>query len=418
MLKSIFFEINADSDFSIYNLPFGIFSSSGKSKRVGVRIGDFVIDVAGLFSTESFPIVSGLTEEALLAHSLNHLAECGIDTWKNLRRVLQDIYSGSKPFPKEEALAALIPIHQVQLYVPFQISDYTDFYSSEYHARNVGSMFRDPSNPLLPNWKHVPVGYHGRSSSIVVSGTPFHRPMGQIKAADQEFPTTAFSKQVDLELETGFFMAKQTKMGQRILVDEASDYIFGMVLFNDWSARDIQSWEYVPLGPFLGKNFCSSLSPWVVTLDALEPFKIEMPSQADPEPQDYLKQSHRTTHDIQLEVEMVLANGERKIISKSNQKYLYWSIAQQLAHHSINGCPMQVGDLLASGTISGPTKDSLGCLLELTERGKYPIEFADGSIRKFMEDGDEIILRGFGIKDGIRVGFGEVSGKLLPGIPF
>jgi fumarylacetoacetase len=304
------------------------------------------------------------------------------------------------------------------LHLPVHIGDYTDFYSSEYHAANVGAMFRDPQNPLLPNWKHIPVGYHGRSSSIVVSGTDFHRPYGQFKAPAEELPSFGAAKQVDMELETAFIISRNTPLGSRIGVDEAEDSIFGMLLFNDWSARDLQSWEYVPLGPFLGKNFCSSVSPWVVSMEALKPFRVHMPEKQEPEVLPYLKQKNRWTYDIQLEAEFCTAEGQKKTITRTNQKYLYWSMNQQLAHHTINGCPMRTGDLLASGTISGPDADSLGCLLEITRRGQNPVHFEGGLQRNFMQDGDRITLRGFAEKNGIRVGFGEVTGKLLPALAF
>jgi fumarylacetoacetase len=274
-------------------------------------------------------------------------------------------------------------------------------------------MFRDPANALLPNWKHLPVGYHGRASSIVVSGINFHRPKGQMKPADAEKPIFGASKQLDFELEMAFVLNKNTEIGESISTQEAEDAIFGMVIFNDWSARDIQSWEYVPLGPFLGKNFCSSISPWVVTLEALEPFRTASPKQ-EPEVLDYLKFEGDKNFDINLEVYLQPENGEENLICKSNYKYMYWNMAQQLAHHTINGCNVEVGDLYASGTISVSEPNSFGSMLELTWRGQNPLKLSDGTERKFIEDHDTIIMRGFSEKNGIRIGFGEVRGKVLP----
>ena len=297
--------------------------------------------------------------------------------------------------------------------MPVHIPNYTDFYSSIEHATNVGKMFRDPANALLPNWKHLPVGYHGRASSIVVSGTDIIRPKGQTKPADIDSPIFGPSKQLDFELEMAFIVNKNTEMGDSISTAEAEDAIFGMVIFNDWSARDIQSWEYVPLGPFLGKNFGSSVSPWVVTLEALEPFRTASPKQ-EPEVLDYLKFEGNQNYDINLTVFLKPKNGEENLISESNYKFMYWNMTQQLAHHTINGCNVEVGDLYASGTISGEHSNSFGSMLELTWRGTNPLQLKDGQERKFINDNDTVIMRGYAEKDGIRVGFGEVSGKILP----
>jgi fumarylacetoacetase len=274
-------------------------------------------------------------------------------------------------------------------------------------------MFRDPNNALLPNWLHLPVGYHGRASSIVVSGTPIHRPKGQTKADDQSQPTFGPTKLLDFELEVGFVIGKNTELGTSISTAEAEDYIFGLLLFNDWSARDIQKWEYVPLGPFLAKNFASSASPWIVTLEALEPFRTETPAQ-EPTPLPYLQFSGKKNYDINLDVQLKTATGAEKTISKSNFKYMYWNMCQQLAHHTVNGCNVEVGDLYASGTISGPTPDSYGSLLEITWGGKNPIALPDGTERKFLQDGDTLTITGFAQKNDVRVGFGEVSGTILP----
>jgi len=296
---------------------------------------------------------------------------------------------------------------KVQMHLPVQIGDYTDFYSSREHATNVGTMFRDPENALLPNWLHLPVGYHGRASSIMISGTPFHRPKGQTKAAEAAAPTFGPTRLLDFELEMAFIIGKPNELGNSVEVDVAEDHIFGMVLFNDWSARDIQTWEYVPLGPFLAKNFASHISPWIVTMDALEPFRCASPLQ-EPEVLPYLRSEGDHNFDISPE------GGQPHTICNSNFKYMYWSMAQQLAHHTVNGCNMRIGDMCASGTISGPTSNSYGSMLELTWRGTKPIAMPDGSERKFIMDGDTVIMKGHCEKNGIRIGFGDVTAKVLP----
>jgi fumarylacetoacetase len=297
--------------------------------------------------------------------------------------------------------------------LPVKIGDYTDFYSSLEHATNVGKMFRDPENALLPNWKHLPVGYHGRASSIVPSGTPIFRPKGQFKDPEMEKPEFGPSKRLDFELEMAFVIGKPTKMGDSVSTEDAEDYIFGMVLFNDWSARDIQAWEYVPLGPFLGKNFASSISPWIVTLEALEPFRVSGPKQ-EPEVLPYLQYKTDHAFDINLEVLIQPEGLKATKVCSSNFKYMYWNIAQQLAHHTINGCNINVGDMMASGTISGPTEDSFGSMLELSWKGAKPVLLEEGGERRFIQDGDSVIMKSYAEKDGIRVGFGEVEGKVLP----
>jgi fumarylacetoacetase len=297
--------------------------------------------------------------------------------------------------------------------MPVKIGDYTDFYSSIEHATNVGKMFRDAENALLPNWKHLPVGYHGRASSIIPSGVPIHRPKGQFKEAEMEAPVFGPSKRLDFELELAFITGKSTKLGDSVSTAEAEDYIFGFVLFNDWSARDIQAWEYVPLGPFLGKSFGSSISPWVVTLEALEPFRTQGPTQ-EPEVLPYLKSEKPGNFDINLEVYVQPEGKSASKVCTSNFKYMYWNIAQQLAHHTINGCNINVGDMMASGTISGPTEDSFGSMLELSWKGTRPVKLETGEERRFIEDGDTVIMKGFAEKDGIRIGFGEVSSQVLP----
>ena len=309
----------------------------------------------------------------------------------------------------------LVKQSEVKMHLPVKIGDYTDFYSSIEHATNVGKMFRDPENALLPNWKHIPVGYHGRASSIVVSGTPIHRPKGQLMPKDATTPVFKPSGRLDFELEMGFITGNTTKLGESVSTNEAEDYIFGLVLFNDWSARDIQKWEYVPLGPFLGKSFASSMSPWIVTMEALAPFKVAGPKQ-DPKVLPYLEYEGNKNYDIHLEVGITPKNGAENVVSTSNFKYMYWNMAQQLAHHTVNGCNINIGDVMASGTISGKDETSYGSMLEISWSGSKPVTLNDGSTRTFIEDNDTVTMRGFAEKEGIRVGFGEVSGEILPAL--
>jgi fumarylacetoacetase len=304
---------------------------------------------------------------------------------------------------------------EIEMQLPVQIGDYTDFYSSKEHATNVGKMFRDPENALLPNWLHLPVGYHGRSSTIIPSGTPVRRPHGQTLPKGAENPVFGPSKLVDFELEMAFITTDANALGEPISVNEAEEYIFGMVLFNDWSARDLQKWEYVPLGPFLAKNFASSISPWIVTLDALEPFRVASPKQ-DPEPLPYLKQKGNKSFDIHLEVDIKTEDGSHTTVCNTNFKYMYWTMSQQLAHHTINGCKINSGDMLGSGTISGPTPDSYGSMLELSWQGTKEVLLSNGSTRKFIADNDTVIMKGYCTKNGVRIGFGEVSTKILPAL--
>ena len=301
------------------------------------------------------------------------------------------------------------------MHLPIKVGDYTDFYSSMEHATNIGKMFRDPENALLPNWKHLPVGYHGRASSIIVSGQPIRRPKGQTIPKGATQPVFKPSARLDFELEMGFVIGKESNLGQPISTSKAEDYIFGLVLFNDWSARDIQKWEYVPLGPFLGKSFASSISPWVVPLEAFDPFRVVGPIQA-PKVLPYLQYKGLRNYNINLTVGIVPEEGTEQVVCQSNFKYMYWNMSQQLAHHTINGCNVNVGDLMASGTISGKDKNSYGSMLELSWSGTKPLSMNDGSTRTFIEDGDTVVMRGYAEKDGIRVGFGEVSGKILPAI--
>ena len=404
-----------NSDFSIHNIPFGVAVFNREYIACCTRIGDLVIDLATLFDYGFFDEIEGLNENVFEAYTINEFIELGKPVTNAVRLKIQELLlEGSSLSHDEKTIEeCFYDLDKIQMMMPLHVQNYTDFYSSIEHATNVGKMFRDPANALLPNWKHLPVGYHGRASSIVVSGINFHRPKGQMKPADAEKPIFGASKQLDFELEMAFVLNKNTEIGESISTQEAEDAIFGMVIFNDWSARDIQSWEYVPLGPFLGKNFCSSISPWVVTLEALEPFRTASPKQ-EPEVLDYLKFEGDKNFDINLEVYLQPENGEENLICKSNYKYMYWNMAQQLAHHTINGCNVEVGDLYASGTISGSEPNSFGSMLELTWCGQNPLKLSDGTERKFIEDHDTIIMRGFSEKDGIRVGFGEVRGKVLP----
>lgn len=401
-------DISPNSDFSIHNLPFGIFSVDGSPKRIGMAIGEVVIDLVRALElgviTDNTLTIAELENEYL-----NDFIALGKNVTHSVRMEVQKSLCDDQSPLKDSS--ALISMGDVTMHLPVKIGDYTDFYSSIEHATNVGKMFRDPENALLPNWKHLPVGYHGRSSSIIVSGTDIHRPKGQTKPPEGN-PVYGPSSRMDFELEMGFIIGKATQLGDQITTENAMDHIFGMVLFNDWSARDIQKWEYVPLGPFLGKSFASSISPWVVTMEALEPFQVDGPTQ-DPPVLDYLN-SDAKNYDINLTVEIEPEGSEPTVVSTSNFKYMYWNMAQQLAHHTVNGCNVNVGDMMASGTISGKSPDSFGSMLELSWAGKNPVPLNDGSERTFLQDGDTVSMKGHCEKEGIRVGFGEVRSKLLP----
>ena len=408
-------EINKDSDFPIQNLPFGIFSVNESSPRVGVAIGNYVLDLKCLFKLGYLKDL-GFTQNDFDNCYLNDMMMHGKSATRELRDRISDLLNVEFEELKnnnEHKAQAVISQANATMHLPVKIGDYTDFYSSEQHAYNVGCMFRDPNNALLPNWKHIPVGYHGRSSSIVISDTPIHRPKGQQKPDENLPPVFGPCKLFDFELEMGFITYQGKELGDHITTKEADDYIFGMCLFNDLSARDIQKWEYVPLGPFLAKNFGSSMSAWIVTLDALAPFRTPGPKQV-PEVLPYLEYSGDKHININLEVILKTETGIEKTVSNSNYKYMYWNMNQQLAHHSINGCNINCGDLLASGTISGPEEGSYGSMLEISWKGTKPINMPDGSQRKFIHDNDTIIMKGYSEKDGIRVGFGQVSTKVLP----
>lgn len=405
-------EVPANSDFPIQNLPFGVFSENYKSPRLASRIGNKVIDLAALNQLSYFSELN-IAQAVFENKFLNDFIALGKDVTNAVRDKLSKLLEANNEALKKDADKVLFDVSEVTMHLPLDVRDYTDFYSSIEHATNVGTMFRDPANALLPNWKHIPVGYHGRASSIILSGQEIHRPKGQTKADDAELPTFGPSRLLDFELEMAFVVGRKTKLGESIPANEANNFIFGMCLFNDWSARDIQKWEYVPLGPFLAKNFASSISPWIVTLEALEPFKVAGPKQ-EPEVLPYLKTDGENNFDINLEVIIKPESSEAKTVCKSNYKYMYWNMKQQLAHHTVNGCNVNVGDMMASGTISGKSPDSYGSMLELSWRGTKPISMPDGTERKFILDHDTVIMKGFAEKDGVRVGFGEVSTKVLP----
>jgi len=415
-----FVEISPDSHFPIQNMPYGIFRTKANSNpRVGVAIGDNVLDLAVLEDRAFFKELNLLEKNLFNQKYINSFMAAGKGVWLSVRERISRLLQADNPELRdnqEVRSRALLPHKSVELLMPVNIGDYTDFYSSKEHATNVGIMFRGKENALMPNWLHLPVAYNGRTSSVILSGQNIHRPKGQILPAEGEEPIFAASRLMDFELEMGFFIGPGNELGKPVPIDRAFDHIFGMVLVNDWSARDIQKWEYQPLGPFLGKSFGTSISPWVVPMEALEPFRTRGPVQ-NPEPLSYLQIKGDWSFDIQLEV---FLQGEKMQephrICQSNFKYLYWNICQQLAHHTVNGTNLRTGDLLASGTISGGKKSSFGSLLELTWRGTDPIKFPNGEERKFLQDGDRVTITGWCQGDGYRVGFGEVTGKILPSV--
>ncbi len=398
-----------NSDFSIYNIPFGICRKNDYT-FVASRIGDEVIDLSKVANQGTFDHL-GIDSKVLSSNFLNGFIAQGKAVTNGVRTALQKQLTDKDSILNKDK-SPFIHISEVEVLLPVDIRDYTDFYSSIEHATNVGKMFRDPENALLPNWRHIPVGYHGRASSVIVSGKNIHRPIGQTKPADGP-PVFGPSQRLDFELEMGFIIGKPTEVGCRVPTAEAESHIFGLALFNDWSARDIQKWEYVPLGPFLGKNFASSLGAWIVTMEALEPFKVAGPVQ-NPAVLPYLEYRGERNYDIKLEVSIITPDGSEKIVSKSNFKYMYWNMMQQLAHHTVNGCNINIGDLMASGTISGKDQSSYGSMLEISWAGKNPIEMPDGTFRKFINDGDTVVMRGYAQKGEMRVGLGEVRTKVLP----
>jgi fumarylacetoacetase len=405
-----FIDVAPDSHFPIQNLPFGIFKPLNGEPRAGVAIGELILDLAVVEEAGHFG-----QQRVFENDSLNAFMALGRPAWKKTREIIENLLAENVSTLRDDAELRARAFHRqsdITMQLPARIGDYTDFYSSFHHAHNVGTMLRGPENALMPNWKWLPVAYHGRASSVVVSGTDMRRPRGQIKAPDSSAPIFAASRSFDFELETAFFIGPGNEQGEPIPIERAEDHIFGFVLMNDWSARDIQTWEYQPLGPFLAKNFCTSISPWIVTLEALDPFRKKLPPQ-DPPPLEYLKRENDFTFDIQLEARLQSSKmTESQTITRTNFQNLYWSAAQQLAHHTVNGCNLQPGDLLASGTISGPTEKSRGCMLELTWRGANPLKLCNGEIRKWLEDGDVLTITGWCEGDGYRVGFGEVSGKI------
>jgi fumarylacetoacetase len=412
-----FIPVPPESHFPIQNLPFGVFRRRPDSvPHIGVAIGEMVLDLTAIAEHEFFDSSAILGGQIFCRRNLNALMSLGRPAWNVARSAISQLLSDQEPSLRDDAVLrarALVPMADVDMLLPVDIGDYTDFYSSREHATNVGTMLRGPENALMPNWLHLPVAYHGRASSVVVSGTDLHRPKGQSKPADAPAPVFGPSRSLDFELEMGFFIGPGNELGRPIPIDQAPEHIFGMVLVNDWSARDIQAWEYQPLGPFLAKNFGTSISPWVVTMDALEPFRTAGPRQ-EPEPLPYLRSPGDWAYDIHLEAYLqgkAMGHGHR--ICSSNLRFMYWNVCQQFAHHTINGCNLRPGDLLASGTISGPTPDSYGSLLELTWRGSKPLHFPNGEKRTFLQDGDRVTMTGWCQGNGYRVGFGEVTGQIL-----
>lgn len=406
--------VEASSEFPIQNLPFGIFETAHSGKRVGVRIGEHVLDLSLMASFGYFDDLN-FTVSDFSQDFLNPMMRHGKLAVRALRNRISELLSTDNVSFQNNPTQhhALLSVHEVKMAMPVQIGDYTDFYSSKEHATNVGVMFRDPANALLPNWLWIPVGYHGRASSVIPSEQAVVRPKGQIKPDDNADPIFAASRQIDFELEMGFITFEGKALGHSIATSEAEDFIFGLCLFNDWSARDIQKWEYVPLGPFLAKNFASSMSCWIVTLDALQPFACPTPAQ-DPSVLSYLKFEGNKSYDIHLEVAIEAPAFPAHIVSKSNFKYMYWNMSQQLAHHTVNGCNVRCGDLMGSGTISGPTPDSYGSMLEIAWKGTKPVQMPDGTERRFIQDHDTVIMRGYCEQNGIKIGFGEVKSQLLP----
>ncbi|MFW5726631.1 MAG: fumarylacetoacetase [bacterium] len=412
MPQSPWLSIADDSDFSIHNLPYGVFSTTRSRPRVGVAIGEQIINMAAVAARGKLHDL-GIGPEVFEQSSLNAFMHLGRPIWQKVRQRLQKWISEENSPLHQLREECLLPQSEARMHLPVQIGDYTDFYASEEHATNVGTMFRGEENALMPNWKHMPIAYHGRASSIVISGTEIHRPKGQLMPPDARQPVFGPSEKLDFELEMAMVIGKDSQLGRPVSISEAEEYIFGFLLFNDWSARDIQKWEYVPLGPFLGKNFASTTSPWIVPLEALKAFQTQGPEQK-PEPLAYLQQANPRNFDLKLVVSLQPEGEAAQTICRSNFKYLYWSVQQMIAHHTINGCNLRVDDLLASGTISGSAPDSYGSMLELSWNGEKPLRLNSGSRRTFVEDGDSIRMRAFAEKEGIRIGFGEVSNKILP----
>ncbi len=414
--RKTWLDTSKNTDFPIQNIPFGVFLTRDDVITIGTRIGDYAIDLGALHQLGYFEGIP-LTDDIFLQDTLNDFIADGRKTWRLVRNRISEIFEESNAALRDNAKdrdVVIFKLDEVEMQLPVQIGDYTDFYSSIEHATNVGTMFRGEENALMPNWLHLPVAYHGRSSSVIPSGIPVHRPQGQKLPNGATNPIFGPSRLIDFELEMAFITTDANNLGESISTENAEENIFGLVLFNDWSARDIQKWEYVPLGPFLAKNFASSISPWIVTLDALEPFRVESPAPKK-ELLPYLKFEGKKSFDINLEVALQPEGMQETTICKSNFKYMYWNMSQQLAHHTVNGCPVNAGDMMGSGTLSGSTPDSYGSMLELSWRGEKPIKLKEGGDRKFIEDNDTVIIRGYSkSKDYPRIGFGEVSTKLLP----
>ncbi len=413
--RTSWLHVDKNSDFPIQNIPFGVFLTRDDIITIGTRIGDTAIDLGALHQLGYFDNIP-LTEDIFLQDTLNDFIADGRQTWRAVRNRIADIFDANNDSLRSNAAhkeVVLFRLDEIEMQLPVHIGDYTDFYASKEHATNVGTMFRGAENALMPNWLHLPVGYHGRSSTIIPSGIPVHRPQGQTLPNGSENPVFGPSKLVDFELEMAFITTNANDIGEPIPIEDAESYIFGLVLFNDWSARDIQKWEYVPLGPFLSKNFASSISPWIITLDALEPFRTAGPDQS-PEPLPYLQFSGNRSFDIKLEAAIQPKDAQETVVTRSNFKYLYWNMAQQLAHHSVNGCRINAGDMMGSGTISGPDPSSCGSMLELSWRGEKPVVLTNDQSRKFIEDYDTVIMRGYCENKGTRIGFGEVRSQLLP----
>jgi fumarylacetoacetase len=408
---SSWIEVPRNSDFPIQNIPFGVFTTKANKTVVGTRIGDTAIDLNQLATLGLLDVDANVFAQ----DKMNDFIKLGKKTTRLVRDQISDVFStaNTKSKSDDKIKAALHPVAEITMLLPIRIGDYTDFYSSIEHATNVGTMFRDPANALLPNWKHIPVAYHGRASSIMISGQDIHRPKGQQRPKDDEPPVFGPCKLLDFELEMSFITYEGKPIGESITIGETDEFIFGMCIFNDWSARDIQKWEYVPLGPFLAKNFASSMSPWIVTLDALEPFRVAGPKQ-ETKVLPYLEFDGDQNIDINLEASIVTPSGEEKVVTNTNYKHMYWNMGQQLAHHTCNGCDIHAGDMLASGTISGPTPDSYGSMLEISWKGTKPVAMPDGTERRFIQDGDTVVMRGHAEKDGVRVGFGEVRTLVKP----
>ncbi|KAK7359858.1 hypothetical protein VNO77_01823 [Canavalia gladiata] len=419
LLKS-FIEVHPDSHFPIQNLPYGVFKPQSTSPpRPGVAIGDFVLDLSEIASAGLFDGPLLKNSDCFFQPNLNKFVSLGRPAWKEARATLQKLLSANEPALRDNLSLrqkSLVPVNSVELLLPVVVGDYTDFFCSLHHTKNCGAIFRGPQTRVLDNWYHLPVAYHGRASSVVISGTDIVRPRGQARPPGSSTPYFGPSLKLDFELEMATIVGPGNELGKPVDINNAEDHIFGLVLMNDWSARDIQAWEYIPLGPFLGKSFGTTISPWIVTLEALEPFASEAPKQ-DPPPLPYLTEKVSKNYDISLEAHIKPAGHEdSSVVTRSNLKHLYWTLTQQLAHHTINGCNLRPGDILGTGTISGPEPESRGCLLELTWNGENTLSL-NGLDRKFLEDGDEVILTGFCKGIGYNIGFGACSGKIVPSAP-